>query len=514
MKKRNLLISSIVALFLLSACGGKNSKTNSDESSIATVSEESLPASEESLSSEELPVSEESQPESDESLPVSEESTVTSEEEQVIIEPMNYDDVEQFQITEPNANDLSDKIAEVIAETLKGFETSAGFDISAKDISLDLMARTQKVRKPEEEESEDFSEELASEYVSEVEPVSELSSEAEPIIVEDTINASIKGVGFNISLGETILQNEEEDTSNLLGYMELKDTKGTVNCSRLDGNGKERRGAYSLVDNTMELYHKNDKEYLHLSKDLVDTAIGVTSTLVDDDMSYLPTIIKMMIPDSGKLCITGVSEYIPVIINDFKEEMMTSEITSIENESSILPSVSFVDVLLSLKSFANNNGYLVSDLVSIKVTSDEDHFLGIELSVTKDNWEKDMEFLDELMETVEEELPFDFDIDDYFDLDEISFDKITMVMEAGADKKLDYARLDIDGFSFEDEREIDPETEDQATSIYINNASADVEARIRCNRNVASHIPSDEELAEYEKNTIPLGSIIGMIKTN
>lgn len=509
MKKRNLLFSSIVALFLLSACGGKNQKTNSDESSVAPASEESTSVEESSIT----PASEESLLDSEEESTPVEESVITSEEEEVVIEPMNYDDVEQFQITEPNANDLSDKIAEVIAETLKGFETSAGFDVSAKDLSLDLRAKTQKVIHPEEE-SEDLSEELVSEYVSEMEPVSELTSEAEPIIAEDTINVGIKDVGFNVSLGETILKNEEEDTSNLLGYMELKDTKGTINCSRLDENGKEKRGAYSLVDNTMELYHKNDKEYLHLSKDLANTATGIVSTLVDDSMSYLPTMIKMMIPDSGKLCLTGISEYIPVIINDFKEEMMTSELTSLEDESSILPSISFVDVLLSLKSFANNNGYLVSDLVSIKVTSDEDHFLGIELSVTKDNWEKDMELLDELMETVEEELPFDFDIDDYFDLDEISFDKITMVMEAGADKKLDYARLNVEGFSFENEREIDPETEDQATSIYINNASADVEARIRYNRNVASHIPSDEELAEYEKNTIPLGSIIGMIKTN
>ncbi|MBR0294996.1 MAG: hypothetical protein IJQ67_03735 [Bacilli bacterium] len=508
MKKRNLLISSIVALFLLSACGGKNPKTNSDESSVTPVSEESTPVEESSIT----PASEESLLDSEEESTPVEESVITSEEEEAI-EPMNYDDVEQFQITEPNVNDLSDKIAEVIAETLKGFETSAGFDISAKDLSLDLRAKTQKVIHPEEE-SEDLSEELVSEYVSEMEPVSELTSEAEPIIVEDTINVGIKDVGFNVSLGETILKNEEEDTSNLLGYMELKDTKGTVNCSRLDENGKEKMGVYSLVDNTMELYHKNDKEYLHLSKDLVDTATGVVSTLVDDSMSYLPTMIKMMIPDSGKLCLTGISEYIPVIINDFKEEMMTSELTSLEDESSIFSSISFVDVLLSLKSFANNNGYLVSDLVSIKVTSDEDHFLGIELSVTKDNWEKDMEFLDKLMETVEEELPFEFDIDDYFVLDEISFDKITMVMEAGADKKLDYARLDVEGFSFENEREIDPETEDQATSIYINNASADVEARIRYNRNVASHIPSDEELAEYEKNTINLGAIINLLKNN
>ena len=236
MKKRNLLISSIVALFLLSACGGKNPKTNSDESSVTPVSEESTPVEESSIT----PASEESLLDSEEESTPVEESVITSEEEEAI-EPMNYDDVEQFQITEPNVNDLSDKIAEVIAETLKGFETSAGFDISAKDLSLDLRAKTQKVIHPEEE-SEDLSEELVSEYVSEMEPVSELTSEAEPIIVEDTINVGIKDVGFNVSLGETILKNEEEDTSNLLGYMELKDTKGTVNCSRLDENGKEIPG--------------------------------------------------------------------------------------------------------------------------------------------------------------------------------------------------------------------------------------------------------------------------------
>ena len=354
----------------------------------------------------------------------------------------NFDKAEEFQITEDSVAELNTKFQEVAKETALAMDNVNG-KITVKDTNFDYKSESK-------ERVEDVIETTPSSV-----QISNLNS---------VLELGVKGVY------------SAKDKSGFMAYAELKDVSGSLKFSHTDKDNKTTNGAYSLLDNTMEFYHYDATEYIHISSGLKNTVFGILKKSVPADELASVVAAEAMIPKNGKLSVSGIADNIEYPIaekpgDDFEVEDLD------------------IDSLLKLQNTAMENGYELKDIVSFKVSSNKSHYLSIQVSMDKQMLTNAKDLMDKVgKENVD--LPIDVD------LETTEFDNYSMTVETDAKKRINYATVKFEGLNINNVDELEEDSY-YASSTYVKDTNLNLEATLDYDSDVAKRIPNKKELEQY-----------------
>ena len=357
----------------------------------------------------------------------------------------NFNKTEEFTVTEDNVNDLNSKIKHVALQSALAMD-NVNVKASVKDVNFHFNSESQ-------ERGEEEGEVLTS------------TARVDLENINATLEAGVKGL-FSA-----------EDASGFAAYGELKDTKGTVKIAAKNADDTEINATYSLLDNTMEFYHYNATEYIHISAGLKNTFFNFLGKVLPEQYAPIATAIESTIPKSGKIAISGIADGMefPLIQKPTEEDFEGPEID--------------IDQLLDFQTTVMENGFELKDLFSLKIQSNKSHYLSVRVSMTKEHLAKAKE-LAKKIGTENVELPLDVD------LDATNFEEFTVVIETDASARVNYASIKLAGFSSQHEEEL---TDDvyNASKEYITNTNVNFEISADYQSDVMKRIPNAKELELY-----------------
>ena len=352
----------------------------------------------------------------------------------------NFDKVEEFAVSETNVNELNAKLQDVAKATAID---NVNVKASVKDTNFHFN--------------------------------SESKTRNEETVEVETAKIDLENINASLEAGVKGLYSSK-DKSGLAAYAELKDVSGLFKFSSVDSTGKEVKAGYNLLDNTMEFYHYEAVEYIHLSTGLKNTLFGFLKKVVPDDSSKSITAIEALIPKNGKIALSGIADSMEYPLMEEPGDDFTFEGLDIEQ-------------LLELQNTAMENGYELKDLFSFKAQSNKNHYLSIQIKMDKQM----LANAKDLVSKVGEEnvnLPIDIDVQN------TDFDEFGIIIETDANKRVDYASIKISGFESVKEEELTEEN-NYAPSEYITNTNVNFEASLDYKADVMKRIPNVKELELY-----------------